>query len=122
MALQLNVKIEASEGMEHVFKELPTVFFPVLWFESGARLPQSMAGALLTLINIPYIMVAASIVGVLAGLAGMMVVTRRAVRAGLKSNHGNNESKNSRLFCILQDKIGEETEQPVSDNSKALLS
>jgi len=122
MALQLNVKIEASEGMEHVFKELPTVFFPVLWFESGARLPQSMAGALLTLINIPYIMVAASIVGVLAGLAGMMAVTRRVVRAGLKSNHGNNESKNSRLFCILQDKTGEESEQPVGENSKALLS
>ena len=62
------------------------------------------------------------VAAVLAGLAGMMVVTRRAVRAGLKSNHGNNESKNSRLFCILQDKIGEEPEQPVGDNSKALLS
>jgi len=74
MALQLNVLIEKSEGMEYVFKDLPTIFFPVLWFESSAGLPQSMASALYALINIPTIMTVASIIGIIAGLIGMAVV------------------------------------------------
>jgi len=81
MALQLNVLIEKSEGMEYVFKDLPTVFFPVLWFESSAGLPESMAGALLTLINIPTIMIIASIIGIIAGLLGMGLVTRCVIRS-----------------------------------------
>ena len=84
MALQLNVLIEKSEGMEYVFKDLPTVFFPVLWFESSAGLPESMAGALLALINIPTIMIIASIVGIIAGLIGMAAVYRCVSRS--KSN------------------------------------
>ena len=81
MALQLNVKIEKSDGMEYVFKDLPTVFFPVLWFESSAGLPESMAGALLALINIPTIMIIASVVGIIAGLVGMAMVYRCVTRS-----------------------------------------
>jgi len=81
MALQLNVKIEKSDGMEYVFKNLPTVFFPVLWFESSAGLPESMAGALLALINIPTIMIIASVVGIIAGLVGMAMVYHCVTRS-----------------------------------------
>jgi len=91
MALQLNVLIEKSEGMEYVFKDLPTVFFPVLWFESSAGLPETMAGALLTLINIPTIMIVASIIGIIAGLIGMAAVYRCVTRS--KTMSGSTEEK-----------------------------
>jgi len=95
MALQLNVLIEKSEGMEYVFKDLPSVFFPVLWFESSAGLPESMAGALLALINIPTIMIIASIVGIIAGLIGMAAVYRCVRRS--KRNIVNNQMQNAKL-------------------------
>ena len=76
MALQLNIKLEASSGVEYVFKvstspsslhrrpsdapcpqDLPTVYFPVLWFQSTAQLPGGMAGSLVALVNLPTIMV-----------------------------------------------------------------
>ena len=95
MALQLNVLIEKSEGMEYVFKDLPTVFFPVLWFESSAGLPESMAGALLALINIPTIMIIASIVGIIAGLIGMALVYRCVRRS--KSNIMDNQMQKTKL-------------------------
>ena len=38
MALQLNVKIEPYEDMEYVFKNIPTVYFPVMWFKSTVDL------------------------------------------------------------------------------------
>ena len=80
MALQLNVKIEKSDGMEYIFKNLSTIYFPVLWFESSVELPKSMASALQMLVNIPLIMVIASIIGILAGLVGIGVVLRKILR------------------------------------------
>ena len=80
MALQLNVKIEKSDGMEYIFKNLSTIYFPVLWFETSVELPQTMASALQLLVNIPLIMVIASVIGILAGLVGIGIVLRKIVR------------------------------------------
>ena len=80
MALQLNVKIEKSDGMEYIFKNLSTIYFPVLWFETSVELPGSMASALQLLVNIPMIMVIASIIGILAGFIGIVVVLRKIVK------------------------------------------
>ena len=90
MALQLNVKIEASPGMEYVFKarpksrilypphqSLPTVYFPVLWFQSTASLPETMAGPLLVLVNLPTILVMAASCCIVLGLLGMAVIYNR---------------------------------------------
>ena len=90
MALQLNVKIEASPGMEYVFKarpksrtlypphqSLPTVYFPVLWFQSTASLPETMAGPLLVLVNLPTILVMAASCCIVLGLLGMAVIYHR---------------------------------------------
>ena len=71
MALQLNVKLEKSEGIDYIFKDLPEVYFPVMWFESTVDLPDSMAGALKLLINVPTIMVLMSVVGIIAGMIGI---------------------------------------------------
>ena len=87
MALQLNVKIEKSEGMDYVFKNLSTIYFPVLWFESSVELPRGMVGAIQLLINIPSIMVAASIIGVIMGLIGIVLVYRNITQG--KSNMHN---------------------------------
>ena len=77
MALQLNIKIEKSEGMEYIFKNLPTVYFPIVWFESSFDIPVTIAGALRFLINIPTIMMIASVFGILAGMVGIYVVYRQ---------------------------------------------
>ena len=76
MALQLNVKIEPYEDMEYVFKNITTVYFPVMWFKSTVDLPNSMAGALRFLINVPTIMVLASVIGIIAGMVGIGMVWR----------------------------------------------
>ena len=76
LALQLNVKIEKSEGMEYVFKSLPTIYFPVLWFHTSVVLPDGMSSALHFLVNIPMIMVIASIIGIITGSVGIFLVWR----------------------------------------------
>ena len=77
MALQLNIKIEKCEGMEYVFKDLPTVYFPIIWFETSFEIPDMIAGALRLLINIPTIMRVASVFGIVAGLVGIYLIYRQ---------------------------------------------
>ena len=76
MALQLNVKIEKSEGMDYIFGNLSTIYYPVLWFDASVELPRGMVGAIHLLLNIPSIMVGASIIGVIMGLIGIVLVYR----------------------------------------------
>lgn len=78
--MQLNVKIERSEGMEYIFQNLTSVYFPCLWFETSVELPDHMASALQLLVNIPSLMVAASILGILAGIVGIVCVWRNILR------------------------------------------
>jgi len=80
LALQLNVKVEKSEGMEYIFQNLSTIYYPVLWFKASVELPGGVAGALKLLLNIPSIMVGASIVGVIMGLVGIGLVYRNVTR------------------------------------------
>ena len=86
MALQLNIKIEKSEGMEYIFKNLPTVYFPIIWFETSFEVPDMIAGALRLLINIPIIMRVASVFGIVAGLVGIYLIYRQASRNSLEPN------------------------------------
>ena len=76
MALQLNIKIEKCDGMEYIFKDLPTVYFPIIWFETSFEVPDMIAGALRLLINIPTIMRVASVFGIVAGLVGIYLILR----------------------------------------------
>ena len=80
MALQLNIKIEKSEGMEYIFKNLPTIYFPILWFETSFQVTDIIAGALRLLVNIPTIMRIASIFGILAGMVGIYLIYRQVSR------------------------------------------
>ena len=86
MALQLNIKIEKCEGMEYIFKNLPTVYFPVIWFETSFEIPDMIAGALRLLINIPIIMRVASVFGIVAGLVGIYLICRQVSRRSLEPN------------------------------------
>ena len=56
MRLQLNILLRKVEGIEYLFKNLPEVMFPVLWFDSVATLPEHMAGPLNMLVMLPTIM------------------------------------------------------------------
>ena len=86
MALQLNIKIEKSPGMEYIFKDLPTVYFPIIWFESSFEVPDMIAGALRLLINIPVIMRVGSVFGIVAGLVGIYLIYRQATRKSQENN------------------------------------
>ena len=94
MALQLNIKIEKCEGMEYVFKDLPTVYFPIIWFETSFEIPDMIAGALRLLINIPTIMRVASVFGIVAGLVGIYLIYRQVSRRSLKPNVQKMKLKN----------------------------
>ena len=80
MALQLNIKIEANPDVEYVFKALPTVYFPVLWFQSTASLPESMAGSLVALVNLPTIIVTVACFGIVFGLIGMTLIILKVLK------------------------------------------
>ena len=80
MALQLNIKIEANPDVEYVFEALPTVYFPVLWFQSTASLPQSMAGSFWALVNLPTIIVTVACIGIVFGLIGMRLIILKVLK------------------------------------------
>ena len=94
MALQLNIKIEKCEGMEYMFKNLPTVYFPIIWFETSFEVPDMIAGALRLLINIPIIMRVASVFGIVAGLVGIYLIYRQVSRRSLEPNVQKMKLKN----------------------------
>ena len=94
MALQLNIKIEKCDGMEYIFKNLPTVYFPIIWFESSFDVPDMIAGALRVLINIPTIMRVASVFGIVAGLVGIYLIYRQVSRRSLEPNVQKMKLKN----------------------------
>jgi len=66
MRLQLNILLRKVEGIEYLFKNLPEVMFPVLWFDSVATLPEHMAGPLNMLVMLPTIMEACGISSVIS--------------------------------------------------------
>ena len=72
--LQLNILLEPNEGIEHIFADLPRVFYPVLWFESEAVLPESMSSQLALLVNLPFIMQTTGAIGICIGLFTMALV------------------------------------------------
>lgn len=80
MKLQLNILLDANPGIDYIFKDLQRVFYPVLWFESEAKLPESMAGQLSLLVNLPVIMDACGIAGIVLGLFTMLFVIYCTVR------------------------------------------
>merc|ERR1719228_2790413 len=63
--------------MEYIFKNLPTIYFPILWFETSFQVTDVIAGALRLLINIPTIMRIASIFGIMAGMVGIYLIYRQ---------------------------------------------
>merc|ERR1712106_1005646 len=67
MRLQLNILLRKVEGIEYLFKNLPEVMFPVMWFDSTATLPEHMAGSLNMLVMLPTIVQACGICGIISG-------------------------------------------------------
>ena len=53
MRLQLNIFLRKVDGIDYLFKNIPEVMFPVIWFESVATLPENMAGSLNMLVMLP---------------------------------------------------------------------
>ena len=84
MRLQINILLEKNENIAYIFKNLPRVFYPVLWFESEATLPESMSGQLSLLVNLPVITQACGIAGIVLGLLGMLTALYCFLRGGSK--------------------------------------
>ena len=74
MRLQLNLLVERNAGIPYIMASLPPrgLLFPVMWFESDAELSESIAGPLLLLLNLPVIMKACGLAGLVLGLQGML--------------------------------------------------
>jgi hypothetical protein len=80
MRLQLNLLVEKNPGIPYMMSGLPRLLLPVLWFQSDAELPESMAGSLALLVNLPVIMKACGLAGMLLGLLGMVSMLACIVR------------------------------------------
>jgi len=79
--LQLNILLEPNEGIDHIFADLPRIFFPVIWFESEAKLPESMSGQIAMLVNLPLIMQICGVLGICFGLVTMALVIYFTLRS-----------------------------------------
>jgi len=98
MRLQLNVLLRKVEGIEYLFKNLPEVMFPVLWFDSVATLPEHMAGPLNMLVMLPTIMQACGISSFIIGFLTIFFLffcrfrdnynTRQSLEKKLKQTEG----------------------------------
>ena len=80
MRLQLNLLLEKNEGISYVMADLPRLLLPVMWFETEAELPEAMAGSLGLLVNMPVIMKACGLAGILLGSGGMVAMLLCLVR------------------------------------------
>jgi hypothetical protein len=80
MRLQLNLLVDKNPGIPYMMSGLPRLLLPVLWLESDAELPESMAGSLALLVNLPVIMKACGLAGMLLGLLGMVSMLACIVR------------------------------------------
>jgi len=88
MRLQINVLLDKNEGINYIFNDLPRVFYPVMWFDSEARLPEHMAGPLKMLVNLPFIMQTCGILGIVLGLLGMALSLYCLLRKKTQKSHG----------------------------------
>ena len=52
--MQLNILLDKIDGVE-MFRNVPRVMFPVLWFDSEAVLPESMASPLNMLVVLQFL-------------------------------------------------------------------
>jgi hypothetical protein len=80
MRLQLNLLVERNPGISYVMSSLPRLLLPVMWFSTEAELPDTMAGSLALLVNMPVIMKACGLAGILLGLTGMVAMLACLVR------------------------------------------
>jgi hypothetical protein len=71
--LQLNLLLEKAAGIPYVMDKLPPrLLLPVMWFETDAELPETMAGQLGLLVHLPLIIQSCGLAAILLGLAGML--------------------------------------------------
>jgi len=87
MRLQLNILLRKVEGIEYLFKNLPEVMFPVLWFDSVATLPEHMAGPLNMLVMLPTVMKACGISSVISSFIIIFLI----FFCRFRENHKNRE-------------------------------
>jgi len=107
MRLQLNILLRKVEGIEYLFKNLPEVMFPVLWFDSVATLPEHMAGPLNMLVMLPTIMQACGMSSVIISFIIIFLIFCCRVR----ENHKNSQN--------LKNKVGQDDESSIIKNIKA---
>merc|ERR1711970_864174 len=96
MRLQLNILLRKVEGIEYLFKNLPEVMFPVLWFDSVATLPEHMAGPLNMLVMLPTVMEACGISSVISSFIIIFLI----FFCKFRENHRNRE--------IVKQKLGQD--------------
>ncbi|KAJ8971477.1 hypothetical protein NQ314_000685 [Rhamnusium bicolor] len=65
--LQLNLRLQPIHGIS-LYQDVPTVYFPVLWFEQVVVLPNTMAFMIKILVNFKVICWAISIILISAGV------------------------------------------------------
>ena len=71
--LQLNVQLRKVEGIEYLFKDLPEVIFPVLWFESLSEIGEDMAGPIHMLVMLPTFIQLFAVMSLIASCVGALL-------------------------------------------------
>lgn len=66
-----------------LFRDVPTLYFPMLWFEMKVEIPDDMVGDLKLFLNLPHIMM---YTGLIAMFVGSLVLFSVAVMCYM--NHG----------------------------------
>merc|ERR1711892_1582043 len=120
MRLQLNILLRKVEGIEYLFKNLPEVMFPVMWFDSTATLPEHMAGSLNMLVMLPTIMQACGLCSVISSFIIFFLVFFCRCRASYKQEEKLKSERNKDKYesSIIKNVDYLYTKVPPSDSFK----
>jgi len=121
MKLQLNILIEQNPGIQHIMHDVPRVFFPVMWFESKATLPEGMAGQLSLLVDLPIIMQASAVVGICMGFMGMLTACYCMFRPVSQSDQMVSCEYAKVAIKETKEQIKEMKQKPILKNSVATV-
>nr|CAI5833429.1 unnamed protein product [Callosobruchus analis] len=101
--LQLNLRIQPIPGVT-LYRSLPTVFFPALYFEQFVSLPEDMTMSIKLLVHFEIICLAVGIFCISAGLLAQFCLCYKACNTRIIQRNGS-KRRNSREDTNIKEQV-----------------
>ncbi|XP_018568082.1 protein peste-like isoform X2 [Anoplophora glabripennis] len=103
--LQLNLRLQSVKGYS-LYQGVPTVYFPVLWFEQVVAIPENMTFTIKLLLNFKVICWAISIISIIVGILVQICMCYKLCTMNLfgrkKSKKANSKSAEPEIVPLKE--------------------